>query len=107
MGLLSRRKGARIDFREIVKQLLNEAGVQAELSGSGDLIVDGQYRAEVKARGKGGGFALLDGKNDLLFWGRDGQQPLLVMDMALFIELMTMATMSDPPQLTPNSIHPN
>ena len=57
MGRMSKRKGDRIE-REIVN-LLKEAGIHAErvplpgaVSGSfsGDIVMDGQHRAEVKAR---------------------------------------------------------
>ena len=90
MGRMSRRKGQRIE-NELV-HLHHECGIPAErvpLSGaqggsfSGDLVIDGRYRAEVKARGDGAGFRTLErwlGDHDLLFLRRDRQRPLVVME---------------------------
>ena len=97
MGMKSKRKGYRIE-RELV-QLHKAAGIDAHrvpLSGavggsySGDLIV-GEYRAEVKARGNGGGFVTLErwlGDNDLLFLKRDRAEPLVVMPWAVYVRLL-------------------
>lgn len=76
-----RRKGSRIE-REIV-QAHRDRGIHAErvpLSGAvggsftGDVVIAGRLRAEVKARRSGSGFATLErwlGENDCLFLRRD------------------------------------
>jgi hypothetical protein len=94
MSRRSRDKGARCE-REIV-HLHRDAGIAAErvpLSGaaggmfSGDLAVPGLGRAEVKARGNGAGFALLErwlGDHDALFLRRDRALPLVVARISAF-----------------------
>ena len=98
MGRMSKRKGDRIE-REIVN-LLKEAVIHAErvsLSGavggsfSGDIVIDGQHRAEVKARASGSGFTTIErwkGDNDVLFLRRDRTPPLVVMDLKMYAELI-------------------
>lgn len=87
----SRRKGDRRE-REIVA-LHQAAGIQARrvpLSGSvngypGDVVIELPGRtltAEVKARGSGDGFRILErwlGDNDLLFLRRDRAEPLVLL----------------------------
>ena len=114
MGRMSKRKGDRIE-REIVN-LLKEADIHAErvpLSGAvggsfaGDILIEGIYRAEVKARASGGGFATIErwkGENDVLFLKRDRQPPVVVMDMALFTVLLSGATLPDPPRIAPGIV---
>jgi len=99
MASMSKRKGNRIE-REIVN-LLNEAGIHAErvpLSGqvggsfAGDIIIEGMYRAEVKARASGSGYTVIErwkGDNDILFLKRDRQEPLVVVDLNLFTVLLS------------------
>ena len=100
MGAKSRSKGSRRE-REIV-QLCREAGFDAHripLSGAvreypGDLMIDGM-RAEVKARGNGSGFSLLErwlGKNDLLFLRRDRSEPMVVLSWTTWARLAKKAT---------------
>jgi len=86
----SRQKGDRQERR--IVELHRKMGVCCEripLSGamggsfSGDLLVDGELRAEVKSRANGEGFRTLEkwkGENDILFLHRDRQLPLVVMD---------------------------
>jgi hypothetical protein len=95
MGAKSRSKGLRAE-REIV-HLCRDAGFEAHrvpLSGAvreypGDLMIDG-LRAEVKARGNGSGFSLLErwlGKNDLLFLRRDRSEPMVVLSWTTWARL--------------------
>jgi len=95
LGAKSRSKGSRIE-REIV-HLCRDAGFEAHrvpLSGAvreypGDLMIDGM-RAEVKARGNGSGFSLLErwlGKNDLLFLRRDRSEPMVVLSWTTWARL--------------------
>jgi hypothetical protein len=93
----SKAKGSRIE-REIVKRHL-EADVPAKkipLSGAvegfkGDVMIDGRFRGEVKARKTGSGFKTLEGwlgDNDLLFLRRDRAKPIVVMEWETYIKLM-------------------
>lgn len=84
-----RTKGLRVE-REVVA-MHHAIGVNAErvpLSGAaggsykGDVIIDGQLRAEVKARNEGQGFALIQrwlGDNDMLIIKEDRKEPLVVL----------------------------
>ena len=98
-GRRSRNKGARVE-REIVA--LNQAlGVEAErvpLSGAaggsytGDVIVDQRYRAEVKARKDGNGFALIERwleGNDMLIVKSDRKEPFVVLPWYTYGQLLT------------------
>ena len=88
-GRASRAKGNRVE-REIV-HAFQDLGIPAErvpLSGaaggsySGDIIINNQLRAEVKARKEGTGFSLLYrwlADNDMLIVKQDRHQPLVVM----------------------------
>jgi hypothetical protein len=99
MSRHSRDKGARIE-REIVN-LHRTAGIAAQrvpLSGAagglftGDLVVDGLGRAEVKARADGAGFALLErwlADHDGLFLRRDRAQPLVLLPWRVYLRLLT------------------
>ena len=112
MSRRSPRKGARVE-REMVN-MLRAAGIQAErvpLSGScggsfsGDLVIDGRYTAEVKARGGGGGFTLLERwleDRDVLIVKRDRRPPLVVLDFEAYTEMVQAAHL--PPRVTPNMI---
>ena len=114
MGRMSKCKGDRIE-REIVN-LLKEAGIHAErvpLSGavsgsfSGDIVIDGQYRAEVKARASGSGFTTIErwkGDHDVLFLRQDHRNPLVVLDIELFTVLLSGATLPDPPRIAPGIV---
>lgn len=85
--------------REIV-HLHRDAGLPAErvpLSGaagggfSGDVIIDGDLRAEVKARAHGEGFKTLErwlGDNHFLFLRRDRSTPIVVMPWDVYLKLM-------------------
>jgi Holliday junction resolvase len=93
-----RNKGNRVE-RELVK-MHEEAGVEAErmpLSGAlggkygGDLLIDNQYRAEVKARANGEGFIVLEkwlGEHDFLFLKRNNRQPMVMMNWDHYIALL-------------------
>ena len=112
MGRRSPRKGARIE-REMVN-MLRDAGIQAErvpLSGScggsfsGDLIIDGKYTAEVKARGTGGGFTLIDRwleDRDVLIVKQDRKPPLMVLTFQAYSDLIQAAHLE--PRVTPSVI---
>lgn len=101
-GKRHRKKGDRVE-RELVR-LHEEHDIQAErvpLSGAaggsfaGDLIIAGKYRAEVKARKSGGGFAMIErwlGGHNLLFLRRDRRSPLVVMDFDMYTKLMCAAS---------------
>jgi hypothetical protein len=105
MSASQRRKGARVEC-EIVNAH-KEAGVHAErypLSGAShfrntghdiDLYIFGPDEApavaEVKARGEGKGFALLErwlGEYDALFLKRDRQDPLVVIPWSMWLRLI-------------------
>lgn len=100
-GKASRAKGDRIE-REIV-EAHHAVGVRCErvpLSGaaggsfSGDLRVDGDLVAEVKARGNGSGFLTIErwlAGNDLLFLRADKRKPLVVMPWDLYADLISAA----------------
>lgn len=102
MSAHSRRKGARIE-REVV-QLLRGAGIPAErvpLSGAaggsftGDVVIAHRWRAEVKARGAGAGFKVLErwlGEADLLVLRRDRAEPMVVLPWPLARALLVLAT---------------
>ena len=100
-GKKHRRKGDRVE-REIV-HLLRSHGIEAErvpLSGaaggsfSGDVLIAGAYRAEVKARSNGEGFRMLEAwleGSDLLILKRDRRPPMVVMDFKLCTHLLHSA----------------
>ena len=95
----SRVKGSRIE-REIV-QKHKDVGVIAErvpLSGaaggsySGDVVINNDLRAEVKARSGGSGFQVLErwlGDNDLLFLRKDRSEPMVAMSWPTYEKLIT------------------
>jgi Holliday junction resolvase len=104
-----RDKGLRIE-REIV-EAHREIGVHAErvpLSGAAHYKDDGHdvdiypwgkdeapLVAEIKGRGKGAGFKLLErwlGEHDLLFLRRDRQEPLVVVPWHVWERLICRAT---------------
>lgn len=98
MSKSQRDKGARVE-REIVN-MHREAGISAErvpLSGAaggsftGDIVIGGNLRAEVKARKDGAGFVTLEGwlgDNDILFLKRNRRDPMVVMDWQTYVSLM-------------------
>lgn len=98
MGMMSRRKGSRIE-REIV-QLHVDIGVPAEripLSGSaggsfgGDIEITGVGRCEVKARASGSGFATLErwlADHAALFLRRDRAEPIVVLPWSTYERLI-------------------
>ena len=109
MGMRSKRKGYRIEH-EIVERL-RAVGIPAErvpLSGAaggtfaGDIKIGiGNYRAEVKGRGEGAGFKMLErwlGSNELLFLKRDRTEPLVVMEWHAFLSVMKLALEGTPKQ---------
>jgi|TARA_R100001198_G_C5169733_1_gene171134 hypothetical protein len=93
-----RQKGLRVE-REIVA-LHTAMGVNAErvpLSGSaggsytGDVIVDNQYKVEVKSRNEGQGFALIQrwlADNDMLMIKEDRKEPLVVLPWKTYKKLI-------------------
>lgn len=93
-----RTKGLRVE-REIVA-MHQAIGVHAErvpLSGAaggsykGDVIIDGQLRAEVKSRNEGQGFALLQrwlADNDMLIVKEDRKEPLVVLPWETYRKLI-------------------
>lgn len=101
MGKMQRRKGGRVE-REIVAAL-KAAGVPAErvpLSGgaggsfTGDVVVAGRWRAEVKSRKNGAGFKVLEdwlGSNDMLLLKRNRAEPLVVLPWSLATALLLVA----------------
>ena len=106
MGAMSRRKGLKAE-REFVN-LLREAGVPAErvpLSGAAggsftsDVVIAGRWRAEVKARASGEGFATLErwlGENDLLVLRRDRAEPMVLLPWPLARTLLQLAVAMGP-----------
>jgi len=100
-----RRKGSRIE-REIVAAHI-ERGIPAErvpLSGSaggsytGDVVIAGRLRGEVKARASGAGFATLErwlGENDVLFLRRDRAEPMVVLPARVWFALLDRAGMTE------------
>lgn len=103
MGLMSRRKGSRIE-REIVQRHV-DIGIPAEripLSGAaggsftGDIDVVGIGRCEVKARANGNGFTTLEnwlGTNAALFLRRNHAEPLVVLPWATYERLIKSKAM--------------
>jgi len=101
-----RRKGSRIE-REIVAAHL-ERGIPAErvpLSGSaggsytGDVVIAGRLRGEVKARASGAGFATIErwlGENDVLFLRRDRAEPLVLVPSMVWYALLDRAGFAQP-----------
>lgn len=99
MGKFSRDKGARIERK--IRDLHEEMGVACErvpLSGAaggsfgGDLIVDGEFRCEVKGRANGDGFKTLErwlGENSILFLNRDRAEPLVVLPWSTYRRVMS------------------
>lgn len=93
-----RNKGLRVE-REIVA-MHQAIGIHAErvpLSGAaggsytGDVIVDGQYRVEVKARKSGKGFTMLTrwlDDNDMLIVKEDKQEPMVVLPWKTYKKLL-------------------
>jgi Holliday junction resolvase len=100
-----RRKGNRVE-RELV-DLHHEHGIPAErgpLSGaaggsfSGDLLVAGKLRGEVKARRNGSGFATLErwlGENDVLYPRRDRATPLVVVPFLVWAAILDAAGLAN------------
>jgi len=98
MGARSKRKGARVE-RELV-DLHRGLGVAAQripLSGAaggmfgGDIEIEGIGRAEVKARGNGGGFVQLErwlADHAALFLRRDHADPLVVLPWSTWARLL-------------------
>ena len=97
-GTKHRQKGNRVE-RQIV-HLLRSRGIDAErvpLSGaaggsfSGDILIAGKYRAEVKARSNGQGFRMLEAwleGSDLLILKRDRRPPIVVMAFDAYARLL-------------------
>ena len=111
MGKASRDKGLRRE-RAIV-QLHTACGLRAErvplsgalrYQGNGadiDLYVRGAepLKAEVKARGEGSGFKTLErwlGPNDALFLVRDRAEPLVVVRLHVWLEIVSRSARLDP-----------
>lgn len=108
MSSAAKTKGTRIE-REIATKL-TEAGIPSKrivMSGAaarydsrltGDIDVgviedNPLFKAEVKARKDGKGFAQLErwqGDNDLLFLRRNHRDPMVVMDWDVFLEIMEL-----------------
>ena len=98
MSKTSPRKGQRIE-REVVNMLI-EAGIAAQrvpLSGAagglfgGDIVIAGQYTAEVKARKNGAGFIQLERwmkGRDALILKRDRQPPMVVIEFDTYTALL-------------------
>ena len=94
----SAEKGYRAEAE--IKNRLIDAGIPAErvpISGaaggnySGDLIIDGRLQAEIKARGTGAGFALMERwleGNDVLITKRDRAEPFVSLSWQTFLDLM-------------------
>jgi Holliday junction resolvase len=99
-GRSAKTKGTRVE-RELVQKLEAE-GVTAwrvPMSGSlgGSLSADIKigkdrgFSVEVKARAGGGGFSTIEkwlGNNQALFLKRDRQEPMVVLEWEMFIELI-------------------
>lgn len=98
MGQSQRRKGKRIENELVHKH--RDLGIDAErvpLSGSaggrfaGDLVIDGRFKAEVKARSTGEGFKRLEawlGDHDMIFLRRDRAEPLVVLPWRTYADLL-------------------
>jgi len=94
----AKQKGYRLE-RKIV-ELHKAAGIAAErmpLSGAaggqftGDIVIDNEWRGEIKARKNGDGFKVLEkwlGNQDLLFLRRDRQEPLIVMPWSTYVHML-------------------
>jgi hypothetical protein len=114
MGKSSRDKGLKRE--RAVVEIHRRCGIHAEripLSGAtgyqgqrADLDIYGRgeqappFRAEVKARGDGGGFRLLSrwlGGHDALFLWRDRAAPLVVLPLHVWLELLDRAAGPIPP----------
>ena len=98
MGRREKEKGSRVERELVIKH--KRAGIpciRVPLSGggsiSGDLLIRGkqQFRAEVKARKDGAGFATLEKwlkGNDVLVLKRDHQDPFVAMSWDVYLDLM-------------------
>ena len=94
MGKPSRDKGMRLE-RKVV-HLHHDQGIAAErvpLSGAaggsfgGDIVIADTWRAEVKGRASGEGFATIKrwlGTNDILFLLEDRADPLVVLPWTMY-----------------------
>ena len=98
----SKNKGSRVE-RELVLKHKRQGipCIRVPLSGggsiSGDLLIGPhqEYRAEVKARKTGAGFAVLEGwlkGNDILILKKDFSEPFVAMTWQMYIELMQPLT---------------
>lgn len=97
-GRASKQKGYRYEAKLV--KMHEKIGVHAErvpLSGAaggshtGDVIVDGEFRTEVKARKNGDGFKVLEKwmkDCDMLFLFRDRQAPFVCMDWLTYERIM-------------------
>ena len=98
MASSAQQKGSRRE-RSIV-ELFESYGVDAQrvpLSGaagglfSGDIVINEEYKMEVKSRKDGKGFTCIKkwkGKNDMLVVWEDYDKPLAVLDAELLAEIM-------------------
>lgn len=98
-GLKSKQKGYRYEAK--LRAMHLDIGIHAErvpLSGAaggsytGDLVIDGEFRAECKARANGQGFKVLEEwkrENDILFLFRDRKLPLVCMDWDVYARIMS------------------
>lgn len=98
-GRASKQKGYRYEAKLV--KMHNQMGVQAErvpLSGAaggshtGDIVIDGEFRGEVKARKNGDGFKTIEkwmGNNDMIFLFRDRQSPFVCMDWPTYERIMS------------------
>ena len=98
----SKNKGSRVERELVLKH--KRQGIpclRVPLSGggsiSGDLLIGPQqeYRAEVKARKNGAGFAVLEKwlkGNDLLILKKDFSEPFVAMTWQMYVELMQPLT---------------
>ena len=102
MASRSKNKGTRVE-RELATAHKRQGipCIRVPLSGggsiSGDLLIGPhqEYRAEVKARKTGAGFAVLEGwlkGNDLLILKKDFSEPFVAMTWQMYIELMQPLT---------------
>jgi hypothetical protein len=83
-----------------VQQLHRRAGIDCQqiskwgrpgTAYDGDLVIDGDIRANVKARAGGEGFSLIEdwlGRSDALFLKRDGVIPLVVLPFERYRDLL-------------------
>lgn len=105
----NKRKGRRVE-REICKAL-ERVGIDAKLqplsgqlggSWSGDLMIEREWKAEVKARANGEGFAVLEGwlgNNRFLFLKRDRRDPFVAMGFDAFCDLVLRCKSGNNPAL--------